>query len=709
MLKGSLTFFLSFRYFCRYEDVVFTRRLSQFIIVRLKLLCALARLGGQALALSFVLLIVAPNALGVEGNGARGADELSLEDLVNIKVTSVAKKETSLEDSPAAVTVVTQDDIRRFGILTLPDALRLIPGMDVAQVNSHEWAVSARGFTGEFANKLLVMVDGRSIYTTAFGGVIWGMQDMVMENVERIEVIRGPGGSLWGANAVNGVINIITKSAKDTQGGLITTTMGTEDQPSTTIQYGGQIVSNLYYRAYVKYFNRDEFVESTGEDAPDAWSGIQGGFRLDWEPALADKVTLQGDYFEHRVRESQNFPSLTPPYDSNGQVVNHDSGGNVLGRWTHEISDTSSLSVQAYYDRFSPEQLGVRYTADTVDFDAQHGFSIGPRNDILWGLGYRHISDHLVPSLYLSASPESQVQQIYNSFVQDQVKLIPERLSLTLGTKLEHNTYTGFEVEPSGRLLWTPTEKQAAWASVSMASRTPSRMERTERVNFAVLPPSAVTPPVLLSTFGTPDLESERLIAYELGYRVELFKRVSIDVAGFYNKYTDLIVTEPGAPILETSPLPPHLLVPSQSLNAAAGQTYGAELSARWRVTEDWNIVGSYSWLGSHFDTSSPSFAGAPQQQFQLRSTLNLPAHLELSGAAFYVDQIEAPYGTGLLRVPSYVRVDLGLTWHPIPTLELGLWGQNLADDRHLEFTSYKTSVLTEVPRGFVARLTWHF
>jgi iron complex outermembrane receptor protein len=640
---------------------------------------------------------------------AKSANELSLEDLINIKVTSVSKKETSVEDSPAAVTVVTQDDIRRNGITTLPDALRLVPGMDIAQINSHEWAVSARGFNGQFANKLLVMVDGRSIYTTAFGGVVWGMQEMVMEDLDRIEVIRGPGSTLWGANAVNGVINIITKSAKDTQGGLITTTVGTEDQPSTTIQYGGQLATNLYYRAYVKYFNRDELVDASGNEAPDAWSGIQGGLRLDWEPTAEDKLTLQGDYFEHRVNESQNFPSLLPPYSQTGEVVNHDSGGNALGRWSHEISDTSSLTAQAYFDHFSPQQLGVRYSADTIDFDAQHRFAIGSRNDVIWGLGYRRITDKLDPSFYLSFSPEEQQEQLFSSFVQDEITLVPERFKLTLGTKFEHNDYTGFEVQPSARALWTPTEHQAVWGAVSRAVRTPSRADRSEQVNFAVMPPSATTPEILLSTMGNPDLQSEELMAYELGYRLEIAKRWSVDLTGFYNHYDELILPVAGSPTFQPAPFPPHLLVASANQNVGEGHTYGTEVSARWQVTQDWSLVGSYSWLGMHYDNNSPVLKGSPEQQFQIRSTLNLPAHLELSGAAYYVDQFQAPYGTGLVSIPSYVRLDLGVVWRPTPSLEVGLWGQNLAQDRHLEFTSYKTSLLTEIPRGIVARFTWRF
>jgi iron complex outermembrane receptor protein len=663
----------------------------------------------MSILIGLMWLPVVSNAADPAPAIAKPADELSLEDLVNIKVTSVSKKETSIEDSPAAVTVVTSDDIRRFGITTLPDALRLVPGMDVAQINSHEWAVSVRGFNAQFANKLLVMVDGRSVYTTAFGGVVWGMQDVVMEDLDRIEVIRGPGGTLWGANAVNGVINIITKSAKDTQGGLITTTIGTEDQPSTTIQYGGTLATNLYYRAYVKYFNRDELVDSAGAAAPDPWTGMQGGLRLDWEPSPDDMLTLQGDYYEHRVNESQNFPSLMPPYSQTGNVVNHDTGGNALGRWSHEFSDTSSLTVQAYFDHFAPEQLGVKYSADTIDFDAQHRFAVGSRNDVIWGVGYRHISDRLQPSFYLSFNPEERPEQLFSSFVQDEITVVPDQFKFTLGSKFEENEFTGFEVQPSARLLWTPTEKQAVWAAVSRAVRTPSRAELSERVNFEVMPPSMTTPPVLLSTFGNPDLQSEQLVAYELGYRLELAKRCALDLTGFYNSYDNLILPAAGTPQFETAPPPPHLLVPSINQDGGAGRTFGAEISGRWHVTEEWLLIASYSWLDSHFDSSSPVLQGSPEQQFQLRSTLDLPAHLELSGAAYYVEAIQAPSGTGLIQIPSYVRMDLGLVWHPTRSLEIGVWGQNLVQDRHLEFTSYKTSLLTEIPRGVMARVTWRF
>ena len=635
--------------------------------------------------------------------------DLSIEQLMNESVTSVSKKATRLNQSPAAVTVITQDEIRRLGITTLPEALRLVPGMDVAQIDAHDWAVSARGFNSQFANKLLVMIDGRSVYSSGFGGVIWSMQDVVMEDLDHIEVIRGPGSTLWGANAVNGVINIITKSARETQGLLVTVDGGTEDQPATTVRYGGKLASDLYYRAYVKYFNRDGLVLADGQDAPDPWSGLQGGMRMDWEPSPQDRFSLSGDYFAHRAEVDQQVPLLLPPYAVQQQDVNHDLGGNLLGRWAHSFSDSSGLNLQAYYDYSRPEQLGASYTANTIDLDAEHHFDLGERDDVVWGLGYRYIADHLEPSPVLEFVPASRQVQLFSAFAQDEFALVPERLKFIAGTKLEHNDYTGFEVEPSARLLWTPTERQTVWAAVSRAVRTPARNELDERVNLTVIPPAGPNPPTLVSVLGNPNLEAEELLAYELGYRVELSRRVSVDVAGFYNDYHDLVVGVSGTPTFDPAPPTPHAVAPVVNHNAVVGDTYGVEVSARYDVTEAWHLMAGYSWLGTAPGLDSQLSQAFPQQQAQLRSQLDLPMHLELNGAVYFVDQCLAPAITGEQLIPSYVRLDIGLVWHPAPCLELGIWGQNLLDDRHVEFPSATTTVLTEIPRSVLAKITWRF
>lgn len=631
--------------------------------------------------------------------------DLSVEQLMNESVTSVARRETKFEASPAAITVITQDDLRRSGITTIPEALRLVPGLDVAQINDHEWAVSARGFMNEFANKLLVLVDGRSVYGTGFGGVVWGVQDLAIEDVERIEVIRGPGASLWGANAMNGVINIMTKSAKDTQGALVSVEGGTMDQPATTVRYGAQLATNLFCRVYGKFYNRDGLVTATGADAPDRVMEGQGGFRLDWEPVEENKLTLQGDLYHERNVENQDVVNLASLSTVNYNQVNNDSGGNVLGRWTHDFSESSSVTVQAYFDYLKQEQTGTGEDSDTYDLDLQHRFALGSRNNVTWGLGYREEDDDFHSGPFAAWTAASAHNHLFSSFVQDEISLVPDRLKLTLGSKLEHNDYTGFEVEPSGRLAWTPTEHQTVWTAVSRAVRTPAWSDTHAAVNVFLAPGA---PPELFTTRGITGLKSEDVVAYELGYRLEVTKHWSLDIAGFYNQYGNLITPTAGTPTFVPGP-PAYVQVPFTYENTEAGHSYGVETSARWDVTDRWHLTASYSWMQMHLDVASTLLGAVPQNQAQLRSSLDLPYHLELNGAISFVDEFTAPYGVGEMNIPSYVRLDLGLIWHATKDLELGVWGQNLSEDHHVEFASYKTSLVTEVPRAVVARVIWRF
>ncbi|HEX9048873.1 MAG TPA: TonB-dependent receptor [Verrucomicrobiae bacterium] len=635
--------------------------------------------------------------------------DLTVEQLMNEPVTSVAKRQTRFNEAAAAISVITQEDIRRFGVTSIPEALRLAPGLDVAQINDHEWAISARGFNNQFANKLLVLVDGRSIYGTGFGGVLWSVQDLVLEDIDRIEVIRGPGAALWGANAMNGVINIITKSAKDTQGTLISVSGGTLEQPATTVRYGGQLATNLFYRVYGKFFNRDGLVDNHGHDAPDRAREFQAGTRLDWEPSAEDRLTLQGDLFRDRFVENQDIVGLMPPYLVNYNQVSWDSGGNVLGRWNHDISATSSLTVQAYYDRFNLEQAGASEIANTLDFDAQHRFALGNRNEITWGLGYRYMESQFRPSDFVSWNPPKTRDRLLSSFLQDEIAVLPNRLKLTLGSKFEHNDYTGWELEPSGRLSWTPTERQTVWAAVSRAVRTPSWSEMHDSANLAVIPPlSASSVPILISGIGGGNLECEKLMAYEAGYRAQITKHVSLDLTGFYNRYDSLIAPVGTATYLSAGP-PPHLSIASVERNAGAARAYGVEASARWDVTERWHLTANYSWFDVQFDFNSPYLQAGPGHQAMLRSALDLPYHLELNGAIAYVAASTTPYGIGQLNIPDYVRLDVGIVWHATKNLELGVWGQNLTADRHAEFASYKTTLVTEIPRSVVARATLRF
>lgn len=666
---------------------------------------------GAILAGGLVLGMYLPQPVLADGTETNSLSsklaQMSIEQLVNVEVVtinSLLKKQTPLEQAPAAVAVVSSDDVRRLGIDTIPEALRLVPGMDVARIDSHEWAVSARGFDAQFANKLLILMDGRTVYGPAYGGVNWGMQDMMLEDLDHIEVIRGPGASLWGANAVNGVVNILSKSARDTQGLLVSTTAGTEDQPEVAVRYGGQISSNAYYRVWGKYFNRDSLVTSTGADAEDDWNSIQGGTRLDWEPSDESRFTLQGSYYNDLVHENQNVVVLAPPFVSNTNALNHDYGGNVLGRWTRDFSEVSSLTLQAYYDHFKQEQVGSSETRDTFDLDLQHRFPIGSRNDVIWGLEYRLTSDDFPPNFFLTWEPPSRNDEVFSGFVQDEITLAPERWSLTLGSKFEHNDYTGFEVEPNVRLLWTPTDNQTVWAAVSRAVRTPSRYETGARVNYSVFEQANSTL-AINRLLGNANVESEDLNAYELGYRIQPTKRLSFDLAGFYNQYDHLLRFVPGASFQQG----PVTVFPQSVENSGSAETLGTELSAQWKVLDNWRLAASYSYLHVALHPNDRAFQGNPEQMFQLRSYVDLTRNLEFNSALYYVDRQVAEAGLSTATIPAYVRLDLGLVWRPTKSLELGVWGQNLAQDRHAEFPSLKSSVQTEIPREISGKITWRF
>jgi iron complex outermembrane receptor protein len=467
------------------------------------------------------------------------------------------------------------------------------------------------------------------------------------------------------------------------------------------VRYGGQLATNLYYRVYVKYFNRDGLVTSAGNDAPDNWNAIRGGCRMDWEPSAENHFTLQGDYYNSDAGKNVELPSLPPASLQSANVVEHNNGGNVLGRWTHAFSDTSQLALQAYYDHARQDDgLGTE-DYDTYDLDLQHQIALGTRNDIVWGAGYRYTEINNTPSFNLPGTPESHQLQLFNAFAQDDITLVRDRLHFILGSKLEHNDLTGFEFEPSARLLWTPTRRQTVWAAVSRAVRTPSLVDRNGGGNAA--PP----PGVSVSQFGNPNAQAENVIAYELGYRIEPLKQLSFDLSAYYNVYDNLLAFQNNPPGFQPGQPPPSI---SQTLqNNEHGETYGAELSAQWQVTEHWKLVGSYTWLHMHLTPDPSAEMDSPQQQFQIRSYLDLPHHIELNGAVYYVDQINPLSGATRVSVPAYVRLDFGVAWHPVKSLEIGIWGQNLLDGRHAEFTSPLSTLQTEVPRSVMGRVTWRF
>ena len=629
--------------------------------------------------------------------------EVPFEQLLNMQVTILRGHDT-LSKTPAAISVVTSDDIRRSGAMSIPEALRQVPGMEAAQVDASEWAVSVRGFNDVFADKLLVLQDGRTVYSPVFSGVFWDVQGTMMEDIDRIEVIRGPGSTVWGANAVNGVINIISKSAKDTQGVLASAGAGNIDQGFVDARYGGQLGSNVFYRVYGTYLNHDSFPQPNGQEANNAWQMGRGGFRVDWDVGSQDLVTLQGDGYGGEEHQTFGvFDLASPGFIREVPDTMNVRGGNALGRWTHTFSDTSEFKAQLYYDRTERDATVFREQRDTFDLDLQHSFTLGDRNALTWGFGYRLSSDKINGSPSVSFVPSSDTINLFSAFAQDEVALVPDRLRLTLGTKVEHNDFSGWELEPGGRLAWTPDERNTLWASVSRALRTPSRADDGIRITQVKPGPFG---PVVLEIAGTPDFQSEKLMAYEAGYRVRPCDKASFDLAGYYNVYDDLRSIE-----LAGIPVPPF--VPARLGNGLYGETYGFEAASTLQVLPWWRLRPAYDLLKVELHKrrdSTDQFSvqqqqGAdPQQQFSIQSGMELPHRVTLDGMLRYVDSLPS------LRVNSYVTMDARVAWRATKNLEFALVGQNLFQQRHAEFRP--TQVQTEpadVPRSFYAKVTWQF
>jgi iron complex outermembrane receptor protein len=627
--------------------------------------------------------------------------KLSVEELVDIDVTSVSKYPEKFSEAAAAVAVLTSEDIERSGVTNIPDALRLVPGLDVAQVDAHTWAISSRGFNDIFADKLLVLIDGRTVYTPLFSGVFWDLQDTLLADIDRIEVVRGPGATLWGANAVNGVINIITKSARDTQGFLVSTGGGTEDRDFVNVRYGVKIDDDTFARVYVKYFDRDSSVLPDGTDAHDAWDMFRGGFRLDSEPSNENSFTLQGDIYTGNEDEVYSIPTTTPPFATTVASTDQVSGGNLLGRWTHTFAPDSQLTLQAYYDRTEQETPIFGEKRDTGDVDLQDRFDWGDRQKIIWGAGFRVTHTNIKNSLNVSFFPSDRTLTLYNAFVQDEISIVPDRLHLTIGSKFEHNDFTGFEIQPSARALWTPGHAQTIWGSISRAVRTPSEAESDVRLNPA---PPVPIPPGFLTIHGNPNMESEKLIAYELGYRVQPINQLKVDLTGFYNDYDDLRTLEP---------LLPGPVSPSIVKNKLFGETYGVELSATAQVTRQWRLQGSYSYFDAQLhrepgsrDTTTEAIdeGSSPHNQFFIRSLLDVGWNIQFDSTLRYVDVLPLP------KVPSYITLDLRLAWSPRKDLEFAVVGRNLLDDRHPEFApTFIGTQRTEVERSVYGMVVWHY
>jgi len=646
------------------------------------------------------------------GEDLSGLLTLPFEELLDIEVTLVSKQKEKYKNAPAAIFVLTQEDIRRSGATNLPEALRRAPGLNVGQIDSHTWAVSARGFNNEFANKLLVMIDGRTVYTPLFSGVFWDMQDVMLEDVEQIEVIRGPGGTLWGSNAVNGIINIITKKTADTQGLLLSGGGGNIEQGFGSVRYGGKLGQNGYYRIYSKYFNRGDFVLGGGDDSVDAWDKVQGGFRMDWSGTEMDSFTLQGDIFkgaadsEPSISTLSGFPTPTISTVTFEDALNME-GGNILGRWSRVWSERSDMTLQFYYDHTKRDNIMFGEIRNTIDFDFQHRFDLSSTHQLMWGLGYHLTRDDFAVGPYFAFDPANRDLHLYSGFVQDTINLVDDTLQLSLGTKFEHNDFTGFEFQPSSRLLWKVHEYHSIWGGITRAVRTPARGDHNVRINIPYDFGGGMAG--LYRVWGDDGTKSEDLIAYELGYRIKQDEKLYVEFSTFYNSYDNLVTVAADDVLLPGGP-GEAMIAPHHTENEASGETYGVEVAANYKITENWQLSPGYSYIREQLEVdefeSIGSFATAEgntaRNQFNLRSLINVSENVELDTYLYYVDNLPS------LDISSYLRLDVRLGWQITDSMELSLVGQNLIDDQHGEFTSLGSQGV-EVPRSFYAKLTWRF
>lgn len=629
------------------------------------------------LLLAFGLLAV---RLGAAVPGAAPSDlkSLTLEELLATRVISGSRTLEKWNTTPAAITVLPTESIEASGGTRLAEILRGVPGLNVARYVGSSYAISARGFSSSSSNKLQVMMDGRSLYTPLFSGVFWEIQDTLLDDLERVEIVRGPGAALWGSNAVNGVINFVTKNARDTQGGLITGALGNEEQSMAAVRYGGKVGSSTYYRTYFKYQERDEQILPNGTPARDGMRQQQGGVRIDSTPFEGSQLTLQGDVYGNT-------------FGINGRPDASNRGGNILGRWTRAFSSGAELQVQTYYDygrRDVPRQFFEKRA--TYDLDVQHHFKVGESQAFMIGGGYRTSEDETGQGdrTFVFVPPDRRIE-LTRFFAQDQVVVVPDRLELTMGALVERNEYSGWETQPSVRLAWTPAPGHFGWAGISRAVRAPTRSDTDARFL-----PNPATGFVLIA--GSPAFNCEKATVYELGFRYQPRPDWYFDVAAFYNDYSDLRTLEPsgatGFPLLVS--------------NLRDGEIYGAEATVTFQPTERWQLSASASHLTEHLhfrpgsrDSTAGSIEGNdPSWLGSLRTSLALSPRVKVDGTVRYVAALPNP------AVPAYWTMDLRIAFQPAPHWEVALVGQNLLEPSHPEFAA-----TTEVQRGGHVRVTHRF
>lgn len=627
----------------------------------------------------------------VRAESERAADK----GIFDLELFSLSKHAEDAFDAPAAVYVITSEDIRRSGATVLPEVLRMVPGLQVARQGSNKWAVGSRGFDFQFTNDLLVLIDGRTIYTPQFSGVVWDDHNIPLENIEKIEVIRGPGATVWGANAVNGVINIITKNAEATQGNSISAFTSTNDDHTLSVRHGGKIDGDGYYRVHAKRSLWGSFDTVSGADANDAWQDNQLGFRTDWGTSKDKKIMVEGD-IRRGIANNYfvNLPTLVSPFTTYDPHPKKFVGANIVTKIDQVISDTSRSTTQFYIDYIADHTGIVDRNGTTFDFDYQRVSDMNTRHQLTWGTGYRYIIDNITPDdVILNYRVHNRRNSLFSGFLQDKIGLVPDTVYLTAGSKIEHNDYTGFEFEPSVKLSYFPDDKQTVWSSVTRAIRTPSRGESDAVLRLVG------TAGGYIARLGDPNYDSEKLIAYELGYRVRPSDTVVLEATAFYNDYDELRTFDAGV-----IPAFGDVITPLVATNNGTGETEGIELNAKWQVNEKWRLQGSYTFLNMDLhlthgstDTTFPPLEGqAPKNQFGIQSFYNILPSVEWDTNFYFVDNLPGVSPNG---IDAYTRVDTRLGWRPNEQIEVSLLANNLLISKHAEFQQSLFAPQTKIPR----------